>query len=116
MVMVFAFKVAGAKADLGGTLDEVEAVARRAHKLRTSRASGVQGQLDLRQWRVQYAALDGDRVKRHLGSTPALETLRWMIEEYGVQLFAQELRTSIPVSAKRLQQAFDAARASLAVR
>jgi len=28
--MVFAFKVAGAKADLGGTLDEVEAVARRA--------------------------------------------------------------------------------------
>jgi dihydroxyacetone kinase-like protein len=28
--MVFAFKVAGARADLGGTLDEVEAVARRA--------------------------------------------------------------------------------------
>ncbi|MGQ9682158.1 MAG: dihydroxyacetone kinase subunit DhaK [Anaerolineae bacterium] len=28
--MVFAFKVAGAKADLGGTLDEVEAVARKA--------------------------------------------------------------------------------------
>ncbi|KPA12590.1 ATP-dependent helicase HrpA [Candidatus Magnetomorum sp. HK-1] len=34
----------------------------------------------------------------------ALEKLFWMIEEYKVSLFAQELKTAYPVSAKRLQK------------
>jgi len=34
---------------------------------------------------------------------PELEQYRWMIEELRVSLFAQELKTSIPVSAKRLE-------------
>ena len=34
----------------------------------------------------------------------AAEMYRWMVEEYRVSLFAQELRTVIPVSAKRLQE------------
>jgi ATP-dependent helicase HrpA len=34
---------------------------------------------------------------------PALEHYRWMIEEFRVSQFAQELKTSIPVSAKRLE-------------
>ncbi len=34
----------------------------------------------------------------------ALRQYRWMLEEYRVSLFAQELRTSIPVSPKRLQE------------
>lgn len=33
---------------------------------------------------------------------PALETYRWMLEEYRVSLFAQELGTAHPVSPKRL--------------
>ena len=33
-----------------------------------------------------------------------LEELRWMLEEYKVSLFAQELGTAFPVSAKRLEQ------------
>ncbi len=33
--------------------------------------------------------------------------LRWMLEEYRVSLFAQNLRTAIPVSAKRLEKQFD---------
>jgi ATP-dependent helicase HrpA len=33
-----------------------------------------------------------------------LVLFRWMLEEFRVSLFAQELRTSIPVSAKRLQR------------
>lgn len=32
------------------------------------------------------------------------ETLRWMIEEYRVSLFAQELGTAMPVSPKRLDE------------
>ncbi len=35
---------------------------------------------------------------------PALETYRWMLEELRVSMFAQELKTKIPVSSKRLKQ------------
>jgi ATP-dependent RNA helicase HrpA len=37
------------------------------------------------------------------GADPELEAYRWMLEELRVQLFAQELKTSIPVSLKRLE-------------
>jgi ATP-dependent helicase HrpA len=33
-----------------------------------------------------------------------LKTCRWMIEELRVSLFAQELKTKVPVSAKRVKQ------------
>jgi ATP-dependent helicase HrpA len=36
-----------------------------------------------------------------------LEDFRWLIEELRVSLFAQELRTPFPVSAKRLQKFWD---------
>ncbi len=35
---------------------------------------------------------------------PELTQFRWMIEEFRVSLFAQELKTSIPISAKRLER------------
>jgi ATP-dependent helicase HrpA len=38
---------------------------------------------------------------------PKLEEFRWLIEELRVSLFAQELRTPFPVSAKRLQRFWD---------
>ena len=38
---------------------------------------------------------------------PRLEDFRWLIEELRVSLFAQELRTPFPVSAKRLQKFWD---------
>jgi ATP-dependent helicase HrpA len=34
----------------------------------------------------------------------ALDALRWMVEEFRVSLFAQELKTSFPVSKKRLER------------
>jgi ATP-dependent helicase HrpA len=34
----------------------------------------------------------------------ALENFRWMVEEFKVSLFAQELKTPYPVSKKRLQE------------
>jgi ATP-dependent helicase HrpA len=37
-----------------------------------------------------------------------LEDFRWLLEELRVSLFAQELRTPMPVSSKRLQKAWDA--------
>jgi ATP-dependent helicase HrpA len=35
---------------------------------------------------------------------PALAEYRWMVEEYRVSLFAQDLKTSVPVSALRLER------------
>ncbi|MDC8015657.1 ATP-dependent RNA helicase HrpA [Tahibacter soli] len=42
------------------------------------------------------------------GTDASLDELRWLIEELRVSLFAQELRTPEPVSAKRLQKALEA--------
>ena len=43
---------------------------------------------------------------RAAGDDPAeLSELRWLIEEWRVSLFAQELKTAEPVSAKRLARA-----------
>ena len=44
---------------------------------------------------------DGSADKRR-----AVEELFWRIEEYKVSLFAQELKTAVPVSAKRLEEKF----------
>jgi ATP-dependent helicase HrpA len=41
---------------------------------------------------------------------PSLAQLRWMIEEYRVSLFAQELKTPMKVSDKRLAEQLEAAR------
>lgn len=37
----------------------------------------------------------------------ALETYRWLIEEYRVSLFAQPIKTAVPVSEKRLNQSWE---------
>ncbi|MDF3982070.1 ATP-dependent RNA helicase HrpA [Luteibacter sp. PPL554] len=42
----------------------------------------------------------------------AWRELRWLLEEWRVSLFAQELKTAEPVSAKRLARALDAAEAA----
>jgi ATP-dependent helicase HrpA len=41
---------------------------------------------------------------------PALDHFRWMLEEFRVSLFAQELKTSIPISAKRLEKQWELVR------
>jgi ATP-dependent helicase HrpA len=51
-------------------------------------------------WRkyVQQATADAEKGRRD----PELETYRWMVEELRISLFAQELKTSLPISPKRL--------------
>jgi ATP-dependent helicase HrpA len=39
-----------------------------------------------------------------------IETFRWMVEEFKVSLFAQELGTAVPVSPKRLDQQLEIVR------
>jgi len=56
-------------------------------------------------WNQYEARAAADRdAERH---DPKLEDFRWMIEELRISLFAQELRTPMPVSAKRLQRFWD---------
>ncbi len=43
----------------------------------------------------------------------ALDEMRWLVEEFKVSLFAQELRTAVPVSPKRLDEQIARARAFL---
>ena len=50
-----------------------------------------------------------EQAARVRGSKEAgLDAFRWLIEELKVSLFAQELRTPIPVSYKRLEKAWKA--------
>jgi ATP-dependent helicase HrpA len=59
----------------------------------------------VREW--QRLATHPERPTSH----PELDRLQWMIEEYRVSLFAQDLRTVLPVSDKRLQEQLDRSRA-----
>jgi ATP-dependent helicase HrpA len=54
-------------------------------------------------WLRELAARKGQ-------ADPRLEEFRWLLEELRVSLFAQELRTPMPVSGKRLQKVWDALR------
>jgi ATP-dependent helicase HrpA len=47
-----------------------------------------------------------------LGEEPELEEFRWMVEEFRVSVFAQNLQTLVPVSSKRLLAQWEKARAA----
>ncbi|KQQ97576.1 ATP-dependent RNA helicase HrpA [Massilia sp. Leaf139] len=57
----------------------------------------------------QNAASQWQRVSKQPGKVndPRMTEYRWMLEELRVSLFAQELRTPMPVSAKRLQKVWE---------
>ena len=58
-----------------------------------------------------FARAVSDGLARSASMSEAWEEVRWMVEEYKVSCFAQELGTAVPVSAKRLGLALEKARA-----
>ena len=48
-----------------------------------------------------------DRQKSGMAADPKMKDFRWLLEELRVSLFAQELRTPMPVSVKRLQKVWE---------
>lgn len=82
--------------------------------IRSKRASlnPVKDQERVRQIAPYIEALGKLQAEAH--RSPAarreIETFRWMIEEFKVSVFAQELGTAMPVSAKRLDQQLELAR------
>ena len=61
------------------------------------------------EWKALAQAWERELVaKRRAGLVDAqLEGFRWMLEELRVGLYAQELKTPMPVSVKRLQKIWD---------
>jgi len=75
----------------------------RLQKLQQSFATDQQRQNQLQPyWQklVRQLEIDADTLSRH----PEWVNYRWMLEEMRVSLFAQNLKTSIPVSSKRLDE------------
>ena len=56
-------------------------------------------------WQRYTDFIGSDKAKR--AAKELLSQYRWMVEEFRVSLFAQELRTPYPVSAKRLNTLWD---------
>ncbi len=80
----------------------LQAINLRLNKIERSLAADKQRQAEVQKhWNRVYQQL-GDTPAQTLG--PEWQTYRWMVEEMRVSLFAQELRTSLPVSSKKLEQ------------
>ena len=80
----------------------LKGIARRAGRISANPERDASLAARLRPFEEQYRALCERAVP--VAAMPALGQLRWMLEEFRVSLFAQELRTLIPVSEKRLQE------------
>lgn len=73
----------------------------RLEKLEDDPGRDEQRLSDIKPWWRQYL----EYIENH-AYTLALDEYRWLLEEYRVSLFAQHLKTVVPVSAKRLEKAW----------
>ncbi|HXC39072.1 MAG TPA: ATP-dependent RNA helicase HrpA, partial [Burkholderiales bacterium] len=84
----------------------LKAAALRLDKLRADAARDARAQRELAPLQTLYLrALSAARKARTHDAK--LEQFGWLLEELRVQLFAQELRTPVPVSVKRLQKMWE---------
>ncbi|MGN2242603.1 ATP-dependent RNA helicase HrpA [Frateuria sp. GZRR33] len=79
----------------------LKAMRLRAERLRQDPAKDQQRMLQVLPYWREY-------LRHQAGGRTDLDELRWLIEEWRVSLFAQELKTAEPVSAKRLARALEA--------
>ncbi|WP_035384212.1 ATP-dependent RNA helicase HrpA [Ferriphaselus sp. R-1] len=83
----------------------LKAINVRLEKLRANPARDAQQQAQLQplqqQWQRRVAAQQGE-------ADPRLEDFFWLLQELRVSLFAQELKTPVIVSVKRLEKALEA--------
>jgi ATP-dependent helicase HrpA len=85
----------------------------RAVEVRLERMRAIGPARDLQQTRLVYAWLEklvnlAKGGVEQSASADAFEELRWMVEEYRVACFAQELGTAVKVSERRLTEAYEA--------
>jgi ATP-dependent helicase HrpA len=78
----------------------------RLEKLRADPSRDAKLMAEWQQAAQPYLRLTKDR-QAGKNTDPKLVEFRWMLEELRVSLFAQELRTPMPISAKRLQKVWE---------
>jgi len=84
----------------------LKAINIRLEKLRADPARDAKLTAEWQQAATLYQRSAKDR-QAGKNTDPKLTEFRWMLEELRVSLFAQELRTPMPVSAKRLQKVWE---------
>ena len=80
----------------------LKAAALRLEKLRTDSARDAARMAELAPLEQGYRRELASRLKQGGAASAELEQFGWLLEELRVSLFAQELKTPVPVSAKRL--------------
>ncbi len=78
-------------------------ISKRFDKSKTNAIRDRQLRLEFSRLWDEYIKRQGSLKKQHIDSEQ-LNHYRWMLEEYRVSLFAQELKTKFPVSEKRLKK------------
>jgi len=81
----------------------LKAIAARLQKIKQAPDKDQQRRIDISRLWERYKTHWKQNSKRGL-IDPELERFRWQLEELRVSMFAQELRTAIPVSLKRLEE------------
>jgi len=86
----------------------LKGIALRIDKLKADPARDTQRMQEMAPLIQQYQRAEKAlRVQGQGGNDPRMEEFRWMLEELRIALFAQELRTPVPMSVKRLQKVWE---------
>jgi ATP-dependent helicase HrpA len=85
----------------------LKAIALRLDKLKGDPARDAQRLAEIAQLQTPYLR---ELAARKGKADARLDEFRWLLEELRVSLFAQELRTPMPVSVKRLQKVWESLR------
>jgi ATP-dependent helicase HrpA len=80
----------------------LSAINKRFEKSKGNAVRDRQLRLDFSKLWDEYIKCQKSLEKQHIHSEPLMH-YRWMLEEYRVSLFAQELKTIMPISEKRLK-------------
>ena len=83
----------------------LQGIATRLTKLKVDAQRDARASAEMAPLRTQYQRVIS---QWRAGSDPRLEQFRWLLEELRISLFAQELKTPMPVSVKRLHKVWDA--------
>jgi ATP-dependent helicase HrpA len=71
--------------------------------LEKDRNKAAQAEVFVKALEKLMASIESAPAKISPAKLAAIEEFRWMVDEFKVSLFAPELRTALPVSAKRLE-------------
>ncbi len=84
----------------------LESIRKRLEKARLSPSQDMERERKVQEYWMRYRNIISTKEMQRV-NRKALVDYRWMIEEYRVSLFTQELRTPAPVSTKRLDLKWD---------